>query len=1331
MFKKFPLVLTCILAAASLLNAAAFTAGNIVVYRVGDTLTLNANAAPVFLEEYSPTGTLIQTIALPVADSLPQRRYVNSGSATSEGYFSLSVNGKYLVMSGYSAAVGTLNIATSSVATAPRVIARADFSGALDTRTAISASAVSGGNTRTAATTDGSSLLWMAGAAGGIQNVPVFGADNAALNAVGSGNIRVIGIFGGQLFYSTGSAPAGIYSIGSGLPVASAGATQIAASTSPYGFFFADLSAVEPGVDTLYVADDSAAASGGGIRKYSKVSGAWTLNNVVTLTAARGLTGSVSGTTVTLFAIGNGNTLVKIVDTAGYNASNNGTAASLATPGANRAFRGVAIAPQNSFLTPATLTSGTAGAPYSQTVSITGGNACAYAVTAGTLPANLVLDSVSGVITGTPVSGGASNITITGTCVNITSSQDYALVVSGGVAPTNPTASGTASSVFPSNATSFSGTIVPGTNPASSGLAVTCNLSGVGGSSSFALTVTANSFSGNYTVPNGTAAQTYSLPCSVSDAEARSSSFNISLVVQGVVNPSGSGVANPSPVTAGNSTTLTATIVPGTNPVSTVTCNLAGIGGSTAFNLPNTTGNTWSASYMVPAVATDQAYSLGCTVTDNQALTGAFNIALTVTSFTCGAPKTLIGVIQSSGAASALTTQVLEIEGTVTGSYQGTGGLNGFYIQDEGDGNPATSDGIFIDESVGGSQGAVAAGNKIRLKGAVAETFGQTVINTVTAQIGCGTGTVTPVDVNFPAATATSFEQFEGMLVRFPQQLRVTDNFNLGRFGELSLAFVPNYGDGVTYTRLMAGTQVAAPGSAALAATDLNSRSRIILDDGTNNTYGNLAPSANWPQDGGGLSFTNTIRLGDRVNVDLNGTHTPIVAVLGFGFSAYRIQPVPGQPITFGPSDNPRPATPPSVGGRVKVMSANVLNYFTTYTTVDSNARGADNATEFARQRDKIIAAFKTADAAVIAISELENNTSEAIENMVNDPGGVFGNSLNTGNPGKWAYINTGVVGTDAIRGAFIYQPGLVQAVGVYKVLDSAVDSRALTTRNRPAIAQTFRLLSGGKPALQHFTVVANHFKSKGSACTSSPNDPFVNDGQDDCNLSRVSMAEALIDWLATNPTGDPTPANDRRFLIVGDLNAHLKEDPISALTSTAFTKPSSAVFPTGIASNPNAVYKDLVGTLGDRAGYSYLFSTESGALDHALANPPLFKLVTGVSEWHINADEPVVLDYNSDYDGNGAAGHSQQKTAAQMTAYFNAGPFRTSDHDPLLVGFNPLAGDLNDDGVVDAADQTIMRNAIGKPLATVDRRTDFDGDGRITLTDFARWSSYAAQYQR
>ena len=243
------------------------------------------------------------------------------------------------------------------------------------------------------------------------------------------------------------------------------------------------------------------------------------------------------------------------------------------------------------------------------------------------------------------------------------------------------------------------------------------------------------------------------------------------------------------------------------------------------------------------------------------------------------------------------------------------------------------------------------------------------------------------------------------MLVRFTQQFRVTDNYDLGRFNEVGLAFVPDYVPGLTFTRLMAGTQIALPGAPALAVSALNARSRILLDDGSNLTFASLTPAETYPLDGGGLSAENTLRLGNRVNVDDQGGTTPLVGALGFGFSNYRLHPT--EAVTFSPSDNPRPSAPPDVGGRVKVVSANVLNYFTTF-----GSRGATNAAEFERQRDKIISAIQALDPAVVALSELQNNTVQAIEDLVNNNGAV-GNSLNSGNPGKWAYINTGVVGTD------------------------------------------------------------------------------------------------------------------------------------------------------------------------------------------------------------------------------------------------------------------------------------------------------------------------------
>ncbi len=76
-----------------------------------------------------------------------------------------------------------------------------------------------------------------------------------------------------------------------------------------------------------------------------------------------------------------------------------------------------------------------------------------------------------------------------------------------------------------------------------------------------------------------------------------------------------------------------------------------------------------------------------------------------------------------------------------------------------------------------------------------------------------------------------------------------------------------------------------------------------------------------------------------------------------------------------------------------------------------------------------------------------------------------------------------------------------------------------------------------------------NHLKSKGSSCD-DVGDPGLGDGQANCNLTRTKAATALVNYLATDPTG----SGDPDFLIIGDLNAYAMEDPIAAITGAGYT---------------------------------------------------------------------------------------------------------------------------------------------------------------------------------
>jgi hypothetical protein len=217
-------------------------------------------------------------------------------------------------------------------------------------------------------------------------------------------------------------------------------------------------------------------------------------------------------------------------------------------------------------------------------------------------------------------------------------------------------------------------------------------------------------------------------------------------------------------------------------------------------------------------------------------------------------------------------------------------------------------------------------------------------------------------------------------------------------------------------------------------------------------------------------------------------------------------------------------------------------------------------------------------------------------------------------------------IGADEIAVGFVYKPAAVTPVGSPAILDSSVDPSFVDSKNRPALAQTFEENTTG----ERFTAVVNHLKSKGSSCDDI-GDPDLGDGQGNCPATRTSAAIALTNWLAT----DPTNSGDPDFLIVGDLNSYALEDPIAAIEGAGYT--------------------NLIATFVGPDAYSYVYYGQAGYLDHALANGSLTPQVAGATAWHVNADEPSALDYN-DYN---------------QPALYNPDPYRSSDHDPVLVGLN------------------------------------------------------------
>ena len=136
--------------------ASSLLSDSIVVYRVGtgaNSLVNTGNSA--FLDEYSRTGTLIQSIDLGI---------ISSGTASSEGFINRSGDGRYIIATGY-ASTGATSIAGSTGAANARVIARIDASGNVDSTTRLSNYA-SGNNPRSAWSADGSSFYGVGGTGG-------------------------------------------------------------------------------------------------------------------------------------------------------------------------------------------------------------------------------------------------------------------------------------------------------------------------------------------------------------------------------------------------------------------------------------------------------------------------------------------------------------------------------------------------------------------------------------------------------------------------------------------------------------------------------------------------------------------------------------------------------------------------------------------------------------------------------------------------------------------------------------------------------------------------------------------------------------------------------------------------------------------------------------------------------------------------------------------------------------------------------------------------------------------------------------------------------------
>lgn len=628
----------------------------------------------------------------------------------------------------------------------------------------------------------------------------------------------------------------------------------------------------------------------------------------------------------------------------------------------------------------------------------------------------------------------------------------------------------------------------------------------------------------------------------------------------------------------------------------------------------------------------------------------------------CGEEATLISQVQGAGYVTPLNSQDVIVEGVVSAVFPA---LNGFYLQEEAsdyDTDDATSEGVFI--YTGTSDMAVTEGRVVRLLGSAGEYNDVTQVSLDSEVLDCGAGSVTPVELSLPVEQYSEFESLEGMLVESGETWTISGNYNYFSYNELI----------VSNGRLYNPTQLYLPGSEEqIAASDEYTRNHIIVDDDANGfVYNANTDSGDWLLPVDGLEPNNPLRAGDEVS--------SVTGVVGYGFGEYRIYTMTDPQLT---RVNFREDLVIEEGN-LRIASFNVLNLF----NGDGNGggfptpRGADSYSEYERQLAKIINALDEMDADVLGLIEVENDgfgEDSAVAQLVDELNAVFG-------PDSYDYIDvsgndeTGLLGTDAIMSAIIYRPSVVTPVGTPEVLmeDNAItDEYGSLFRdrgNRPSLAQKFY----HSQSQREFVLNVNHLRSKGSACNKYgiPNDDDI--AQGNCNITRTRAATAVSVWLEEKFVDTPV-------VIVGDLNAYAKEDPIRVFEE--------------------AGYINTVAALHGDTAYSYSYDAQAGTLDYLLVNAALDKYLVDVKEWNINTDEVSGFDYNEEY---------------KPDAWLNTLPYRASDHDPVVGSFQlTLLGDRDGDFDVDQNDIKDFMRAVVRGQVT-DMEYDFNGDGKITPNDVA-----------
>lgn len=638
-------------------------------------------------------------------------------------------------------------------------------------------------------------------------------------------------------------------------------------------------------------------------------------------------------------------------------------------------------------------------------------------------------------------------------------------------------------------------------------------------------------------------------------------------------------------------------------------------------------GGVASATVSVDASVPAGSYAVTVTGTNDDATPQSGSCTLTVD---VEAPAIEIGAIQGDGDTSPHAGTRQKTTGVVTVVLG-----NGFFLQDaDGDGDPATSDGIFV--FTGSSLArTVAPGDELGVRGTVTEfrsstrprDLSLTELTSVTLT-DLGTAAVPdPVviddrpDADLAHAGIRSFERLEGMLVAIDDPVVVGPTNNFGEFVTVAS------GD-ASHTTAGGNILVEDLGGGSV---DYNPE-RIMVDDEARVPGGSGSGTrVNGPQV--------SVRVGDAATGD-------VVGALDYQFSNFRVQASePVADVLSGtqpesPIGNLRAAEP----YESRIATFNVENLFDCVDAPGKNdTHPTCNAAALAavdRQLTKLALAFdeELKNPELVIIEETEN--TEVLTGDAN--GHVPGTTMPALLPrveGDYDAVSFDASDGRGIEVGFVYDTDRVQLHDAFLATDVLPDTGGIFD------GSVFR--SGREPLVGHFTiddvdvtVIGNHLKSKGGPQFGvepggeAGDDPLYGDTQppvrwtEEVRHLQADYVRDLVDLLLAEDPG----AN---VVVGGDLNDFAFGEPNEG-THTVERIASSATHP----------LTNVVESIPAAERYTYVFEGNSQVLDHMLVDDGMAELLTDQAVAHFNAGFPA--SYGRD---------------ASVT-------LRSSDHDPLVGYF-------------------------------------------------------------